>query len=88
VSQSGAACTRLGRFDTVLFASAIEREQLLPANVPIELLEHVKLVGGILGDEHGTECEAIVGMMQEVVWLSGNACVLHNGLPRSAGLVK
>src|ERR1700683_3303999 len=69
-------------------AGAIDREHLLPPNVPVEVHEHVKLVAWIPGDEHGTERKANVRVIQKVVRMSRNACILYNRRPRPAGLVK
>ena len=54
-------------------AGATHREHLLPANVPVEVLEHMKLVTWILGNEHGTERKANVRVIQEIVRVPGNA---------------
>ncbi len=54
-------------------AGAINREHLLPANVPVEVLEHVKLVNWILGNEHRTERKANVRVIQEIVRVASNA---------------
>jgi hypothetical protein len=54
-------------------AGAIDREHLLPTNVPVEVLEQVKLVAGILRNEHRAEREANVHVIQEVVGMSDNA---------------
>ena len=57
---------------------AINFEHLFPANVPVEVLEQMKLVSWIPRNEHGAKRKANVRVIQEIVRVPGNACILDN----------
>ncbi len=59
-------------------AGAVNREHLLPSDIPVEVLEHVKPVAGVLGNEHGTERKTDIRVIQEVVRMSASDCIRYN----------